>query len=112
MLATKPLKREKLRHSEYYDLQGAFDDLYATSKEGKVFTNLIPLIASEENIMLAYRNIKRNKGSNTGGMDELTLQDIQTLDTQSYVKRIQRMLSWYEPRKIRRKEIPKSNGKT
>lgn len=111
MLATKPLKRTKLRHSEYYDLQGTFDDLYAKSKEGLVFTDLLRLISCEGNIMLAYRNIKRNTGSGTSAMDFLTIEDIKELNAENYVQRIQGMLSWYTPRSVRRKEIKKPNGK-
>jgi hypothetical protein len=32
------LKQGKLRHLEYYDLQGTFDKLYAQSKEGNPLT--------------------------------------------------------------------------
>ena len=64
-------KKNKLRHSEYYDLQDCFDKLYAKSKQGDVFTNLMEIISSEENIRLAYRNIKRNPGSQTSGVDKL-----------------------------------------
>lgn len=111
MLAAKPQKRAKLRHSEYYDLQDTFDKLYAKSMEGSEFTDLLPLISSEENIMLAYRNIKRNTGSSTSGMDDLTIKDIEALNAENYVQRIQGMLSWYTPRPVRRKEIRKPNGK-
>lgn len=111
MLATKPKKRAKLRHSEYYDMQGLFDKLYQQSTNGYVFTDLVSLIAREENIRLAYRNIKRNHGSHTSGMDKVTIKEIQTLNAENYVERIQQMLSWYTPRPVRRKEIPKANGK-
>ena len=111
MLAAKPQKRAKLRHSEYYNLQGRFDTLYAQSKEGRIFTDLLPMISTEENIMLAFRNIKRNKGSGTRGMDPVTIGDIKALTAENYVERIREMLSWYIPRPVRRKEIPKGNGK-
>lgn len=62
-------KQRKLRHSEYYDLQECFDELYAKSKDNYIFTNLMNLIKDENNIKLAYRNIKRNSGSNTCGTD-------------------------------------------
>ena len=71
-------KKNKLRHSEYYDLQDCFDKLYAKSKQGDVFTNLMEIISSEENIRLAYRNIKRNSGSHTSGVDKLNIKDIGT----------------------------------
>lgn len=111
MLATKPLKRAKLRHNEYYNLQNTFDNLYERSQQGQIFAKLLPLIASENNIMLAYRNIKRNKGSNTPGTDDVTIHEIERLGTENYVETIQRMLSNYSPRPVWRKEIPKPNGK-
>lgn len=55
-------KQSKIRYTEYYDLQSIFDSLYADSLNGKTFQNLMRLIASEENIKLAYRTIKGNKG--------------------------------------------------
>ena len=47
-------KQSKIRYAEYYDLQSTFDRLYADSLQGKVFQNLMELIASKENIRLAY----------------------------------------------------------
>ena len=63
-------KQSKIRYTEYYDLQSTFDRLYADSLKGKTFHNLIGLMASEENIKLAYRTIKGNKGSGTPGVDK------------------------------------------
>ena len=61
------VKNKILRNNEYYDIQYLLDDLYAKSKENKIFTNLMELILDERNILLAYRNIKKNKGSQTPG---------------------------------------------
>lgn len=36
-------------------------------------------IRSEENIKLEHRNIKKNTGSNTGKVNELTIKDIKML---------------------------------
>lgn len=60
-------KQRKIRNSEYYDMEKIFDDLYAQGKTDKVFNHLMEIIESEENIKLAYRNIKRNSGSSTAG---------------------------------------------
>lgn len=54
---------EDLRHAEYYQMQDVFDDLYSRSQNGNTFTDLMDKILSKENILLAYRNIKSNKGS-------------------------------------------------
>ena len=104
-------KVTKLRHNEYYNMQELFDKLYADSKKGKVFENLMKLIAQPENIKLAYRNIKRNKGSSTSGTDRSTIEDIKSLPTDKYVEMVQRKLKFYQPKPVRRIEIPKPNGK-
>lgn len=108
---TKP-KQKKLRHSEYYDLQECFDDLYAKSKQGEVFTNLMEIISNEDNIRLAYRNIKRNSGSHTSGTDNLNIKDIEKLSAEKLTEIIQRKFRYYRPNAVRRVEIPKPNGKT
>ena len=112
MLTSEQLKRNKIRYTEYYDLQGVLDGLYADSKNGKTFNSLIPLITSAENIKLAYRTIKGNKGSGTPGVDNRTIKDLAKLSEGEYVKLIQRQFSWYKPRPVKRVEIPKPNGKT
>lgn len=54
----KVLKRQTLRNIEYYGLQEIFDELYQKSLENRKFRNLMELILMEENIKLAYRNMK------------------------------------------------------
>ena len=72
----KLLCEENLRHAEYYGMLGTFDSLYAQSKEGREFIDLMSLMLKRENILLAYRNIKANTGSKTAGTDKLTIGDI------------------------------------
>lgn len=100
-----------LRHNEYYGLQKTFDKLYSLSKNGSKFKNLYPLLISENNIMLAYRNIKSNSGSKTAGTDNKTIQDIEKLNKQILIDRIKNKLSNYKPTKVRRVYIEKKNGK-
>ena len=73
MAAKKPKKKQSIRNNEYYDTQECFDKLYQGSQQGKRFTKLMELITSEENIMLAYRSIKKNKGSMTKGVNNSTI---------------------------------------
>ncbi|WP_325765392.1 MULTISPECIES: group II intron reverse transcriptase/maturase [Bacillus cereus group] len=68
------------------------------------------LISDEQNIRLAYRNIKRNKGSNTAGIDGLIIKDIERLHVEDVVEKVKAMFSWYEPQTVRRVFIPKPNG--
>ena len=63
----RKLKKQKLRNNEYYGAQEMFDALFAKSQSEEVFRDLLHLIESENNILLAYRSIKKNKGSKTKG---------------------------------------------
>ena len=112
MTGTKILKRQKLRNAEYYDMQPIFDGLYENSKNNCIFTNLTDLIKREENIKLAYRNLKRNSGSRTPGTDHKTIDDLAQMKESDLVSLVQRKLDWYQPQSVRRVEIPKDNGKT
>lgn len=112
ILIGKNLKDNKLRHAEYYGMQEKFDELYQQSKEMENFKNLMKIIISEENILLAYRNIKRNKGSNTPPVDKVTIENIEKLTQEQFVAKMRNRFSNYCPNVVRRKEIPKPNGKT
>lgn len=109
---TKQRKHKKIRHIEYYDLQSTFDKLYADSKQDKVFCQLIPIVTSRENILLAYRNIKRNSGSNTHGVDKMTIKDIEKISEDKFIEIVRKKFECYKPKPVRRVEIPKPNGKT
>ena len=105
---------DDLRHAEYYQMQDTFDDLYARSQRGEVFTDLMKLILSRENILLAYRNIKSNNGSKTRGTDNVVIDDIGKLTADEYVERLRFIVTGsehgYRPKPVRRKDIPKPNG--
>ena len=109
------LSVDSLRHAEYYGMQQAYDDLHAKSKNGEPFSGLMDIVLSRENILLAYRNIKANTGSNTPGTDRLTIKDIGCLSTEEIVDKVRRIVNGkrgYCPKPVRRKEIPKPNGST
>ena len=91
-------------------MQSTFDELYAKSQNGQVFQNLMGIICSEENIQLAYRNIKRNGGSVTPGVDGITIRDIEQMPAEKYIRTVQKKLAWYKPKPVKRVEIPKPNG--
>ena len=112
MATDKAPKKAKLRHAEYYSFQEAQDRLYADSVKGKMFSNLVEIIARPENIRLAYRNLKGNDGSNTAGTDGRTIKDIERLSDERLVSLIQRKLEYYEPQSVRRVEIPKESDPT
>ena len=97
-------------------MQNTFDDLYSRSQSRETFTNLMELVLSRENILLAYRNIKSNDGSYTPGTDDLTIRDIGRLTPDDVVEKVRFILTGskhgYRPKPVRRKDIPKPNGST
>ena len=109
---TKKQKKKKLRNAEYYDFQRVQDKLYADSKNGKIFQNLTEIITSDENIQLAYRNIKKNTGSKTAGTDGKTIIDLAKWNPQTILDYVNKRIKWFAPQTVRRTEIPKPNGKT
>lgn len=100
-------KKPKLRYNEYYNMQGVFDSLYAASKNGNNFYKLIEIIGSEENIRLAFRNLKTNSGSKTAGTDGKTIDDIRNLADHDVILTVRKMLDDYKPSSVRRVFIPK-----
>lgn len=108
----KTNKKAKLRHNEYYNMQPTFDLLYEQSRNNSKFKNLYNVITRQENILLAYRNIKRNHGSKTAGTNRHTLSYWENKPVEYYINYIRTRLENYQPQKVRRVEIPKPNGKT
>ena len=82
------LCEDNLRHNEYYGMQNTIDNLYQASLNGEVFTDLMSVILQRENILLAYRNIKKNTGSKTNGTDNLTIEDIGRCSPDEVVEKI------------------------
>lgn len=113
MTTVKPKKKQKLRNAEYFDLQDTFDKLYSESKKSKSFTSLMDIVAADENIMLAYRNISKNKGSRTAGTDGKTIRYLSGFTNTALINYVKRRLYKYQPQPVRRVEIPKGDtGKT
>ena len=112
MTGKKLLKRQKLRNNEYYDMQSVFDELYENSLAKCEFKNLISIITTEENIRLAYRNLKKNAGSRTPGTDGKTITNLAKMSEAELIHVVRKKFEWYQPQSVRRKEIPKGNGKT
>ncbi len=103
-------KKQKLRNNEYYDMQSIFDELYKQSKDGKQFKNLIKTITSKENILLAYRNIKKNDGSHTKGTNHKTINDIAGESEDEIIEYVRKRLNKFYPHSVKRIYIPKNNG--
>ncbi|WP_462406965.1 group II intron reverse transcriptase/maturase [Gracilibacillus sp. Marseille-QA3620] len=107
----KKLKKDSLRFNEYYGFQDVYDRLYKESREGKNFRFLMQCIISRENILLAYRQIKSNRGSLTAGCNNKTIKDLLKFSPDEIVEYVRKRLKNYHPHKVRRVMIPKANGK-
>ena len=86
--------------------------MYERAKRGETFADLSKLVISRENILLAYRNIKKHTGSTTAGTDKLTINDIKTLTADEVVEKVRYILigtkHGYRPKPIKQKYIPKT----
>lgn len=111
MAVNQPKKKQSLRNNEYYNTQELFDDLYEKSQHGEVFTHLMELITSEQNILLAYRAIKKNKGSKTKGVNSTTIIEVGEKRPEELVAYVRTRLQNFHPHAVRRVEIPKPDGR-
>jgi RNA-directed DNA polymerase len=102
---------QAIRYWDYYDMTDTFSELFDLSSKQESFHHLYDTITSRNNILLAYRTIKSNKGSKTPGTDKKTIEDIKNLSHDELVNEIQNRLRNYRPKKVRRKLIEKENGK-
>ena len=108
---TKETVNKSEKNMYRYGLQEKLCNLYEQSKQGKRFKHLMKLIVSEENIVLAYRNICKNKGSFTAGTDGKIITDIQKYPIQTVTQRVRNKLNYYQPKAVRRVYMDKGNGK-
>ena len=93
-------------------MQVILDKLYWRSKHNITKgIDLLSIITSEENIMLAYRTIKSNKGSKTAGADGKTIEDFKIKAKETFILEIRNRLEDFQPNGVRRVEILKKNGK-
>ena len=105
-------KNDKIKYADsYYNMQKYYDKLYDLSVKNISIKNLMEIIMMPDNIKLAYRNIKSNKGSRTPGYDKKTIKYIENMKEENFVKHMQNKLSNYNPMPVRKVYIPKSNGK-
>lgn len=111
MAANHPKKKQALRNNEYYNTQALFDELYAKSQRGEIFTHLMEWIASEQNILLAYRATKKNKGSKTRGVNATTIVEMGEKRPEELVAYVRKRLRNFHPHAVRRVEIPKPDGR-
>lgn len=111
-MTIKAQKKKALRFNEYYNTQDIQDKLYQLGKCNYKFTDLISLVTAEQNVMLAYRTIKTNKGSKTSGTNGNKISVIAETNPKQLVEYVKSRLKNYIPHSVKRVEIPKPNGNT
>lgn len=93
-------------------MQETFDTLYKQSKDNKNFKNLMEIISLKENILLAYRNIKRNQGSKTEGVNKRNIVHLAEENPDKFVEYFKKRLENFSPHSVKRVQIPKPNGES
>lgn len=79
---------DMLKYIECYDMQKHFDELYDKSSKKESFDNLMELILSKNNILLAYKNLKMLYNHNIHGVDNLTINSISSLSLEQVVNKV------------------------
>lgn len=110
-ITNKVLKVTKIRNTEYYDMTYVFDDLYAKSLKNQKFTNLLEIIQMEENIKLAYRNMRKNSGGRTPGIDNLTINHINSICEDEFLRIVKSKMRNYHLKKRLNLEISEDKSK-
>lgn len=77
--------------------------------EGSGTSGLMERILNRANMLTALRRVRRNKGS--AGVDRMRIEDLPDYLKKHWPRIREQLLEGsYEPRPVRRKEIPKANG--
>lgn len=103
--------KTKEKHIQNVGLQETFDNIYQSSLNDINFKQIFQLVQSDKNILLAYRNIRKNGGSFTKGVDGKNIENYNKLSDDEIIKIVKRKLNNYNPKPVRRVIIPKKNGK-
>lgn len=104
-------KRQLLRNNEYYAIQNTFNEIYFEARKNFKFNNIMDYITSDNNILLAYRNIKNNRDSKSVETDNKNIEYFKDMSKDEFVKRIQNKFKNYTPKSVKRIEILKPDGK-
>jgi group II intron reverse transcriptase/maturase len=107
-----PMRKQSVLTTEQ-ELKTKLDELYQLSKDNTVngFEGLLEIVISEPTIVTAIHKIKANSGANTPGTDSKTIRNYLEKPAHELIVEIQEAIKMYNPGEIRRKYIPKKNGK-
>ena len=95
---------------EYYNYKPVKENLYNKALKGEQFKEILSEILVENNLRMAYRKLKTNKGSKTKGTDTYTIENVKCTTLEEYLIWMTYWILDYNPKAVRRKYIPKPNG--
>lgn len=93
-----------------YGLTATFDSIYANSKNGDVAKKLYKYVVSDNNLLLAVSNVRLSDGSNTPGIDGMTMDDYLKTNTDDILSQLKLRFENYHPDKVKRIWVEKSYG--
>ena len=114
----QPFHRQQQRTALGWTVEQSMDNVakemehlhkLAVADQQKRFQKLWDFMVTETWLCQAWEEIRRNKGSQTPGVDSLTAEDVDLHRIHRLCERLQD--GSYRPKAVRRTYIPKSNGK-
>lgn len=103
-------KVSTVNNSEYFGMQEIFDSLFLKSLKGEALPNLMEIVMKEENILLAFRNVKNIKGAYSKGVNKKNIQDIKKMSKDELVLQIRGRLNKYNPSPVKIIEVSNNVG--
>ena len=86
-------------------MNNIYYELNKQAKDNQVFTNLFSKIISDENILLAYQNIKNNIQYHISGIDKITIKDINKLSKEELIQLIRQKIIYLKPNILQQKQM-------
>lgn len=86
-------------------MNNIYYELNKQAKNNQVFTDLFSKIISDENILLAYQNIKNNIQYYTSGIDKVTIKDINKLSKNELLTIMRQKIIYLKSNILQQKQI-------
>lgn len=100
-----------VKFSTETELKEKLKFIFKESQKGKGFSGILEVAFHEITITTAIHNIKSNRGSNTAGVDRISMDKYLQMNKNELILLIQTRIKKYKPKPVRRVYIPKANGK-
>lgn len=106
MYTSKMKKNDiEIKNDTCFNMNAIFDDIYSKSCERFNFSNLMQYILNDDNLRLAYRNLKSNKIAYIKGNDGLTIEDIGKMSEENVLHVLKSKLNNFNPKIVKEKKV-------